>query len=515
MESKKKIIQNPSFLLLLTIDGWDENWKKHKLLKQAETHNFDELISSYPYTSLCIERSQEALKKIKDLSEVGYYKMGTGESFFTPLNFIDKSIKSKEFFKNKILLKSLENVKKNNSQLHLLGLASDSLIHSSLDHLDNLLMLAKKREVPSNKIFIHLILDGVDTEKNRGIEFIDKVKKIISKNKLGNIATIHGRTYAMDRNNNWSRTAKSYQALTQGEGRQTDDPEKIIQENYNKEIYDYELPPVVITKGKKPLTKVDKGDSFIFFNVSGDYARQLTKSFVMTGWEKFPDRTYVEDLFFVCFTEYEKHLPVKIAFPKKKPNNVLSEVLDNNQIPQLKISGHRKYPHLNLFFNGNRFLDTENQTTELIMSHKENEIKKEREITEEVGEKLIKNIKNKPYKFILANLANFDKTFLNQRNQDQLVGYIETTDNILGKIIKTVNNKNGLALITSTSNLMPLDKKDPPKTPLIMIKNDLEGKNLGWEKNSSKVMGDLSDIYSTVLKILEIPYNKNKGKPLI
>ncbi len=511
----KRKNQELSPLLLLTVDGWDTNWKNNDILKQAETPNLDNLISTYPCTVLNISRNSEALRKNKDQSEVGYYEMGSGEDFFTPLHFIDKEIRNNSFFKNKNLLKAVDHVKNNNSNLHLLGLASSSMIHSSLDHLEKLLVMVKKEGLTSSQVYLHIILDGVDDHKEKGLEMIKEIGKMINEQGIGRIASVHGSLYAMDRANHWNRIAKSYLALVEGEGVETENIEKNLEKNYKKEIYDYEIMPTVRVEDGRAVTKVRSGDSLIFFNVEEDYVRELTEAFTVIEWDKFPNRRYVEKLFFVNFVSCKEEPPAQTAFCKKIPKSSLSEVLAEKSLKQLKLSGQRKNIHINYFFKGEKEIKLEYEDKETISSEKKNLVSKEQEITTKIGEKMLKYIKEDQYEFSLVNLANFRQSFFKEENREQFLEYIESVDNWIGKVIKEALNKDIIAIITSTSSL-----EGKNKVPILMISNDWEGKTLGWKQFPEKELdivkpqGSLKHIYPTVLKIFNIRYNKDKLKPL-
>ena len=507
MSYQEKELPEASSVVLLTIDGWDCNWRQHKLFSRVETPNLEELLSSYPAAAFNISDKKESRKDRMDLAEKGYYALGTGAEMYSARDFIDRSIRDKTFFHNKALVGAMDNARKNNSQLHLLGLASDAEKYSSLNHLKNLLKMARQNKL--NKVYLHIILDGRDTAPDKGIEFIKKIKKYIQQFGVGEIATIHGSFYAMDRNNNWERVAKSYRTLTGVDGKTGQDPEEVIRENYNKEIYDKEIPPTIITDHGDPKAKIQESDSVIFFNIGGDRSRELTKAFVMSGWGKIPDRKYIKDLYFVCFTEYEKHLPIKIAFPKTGSPACLSEKLDNEGCPHLKISGVEKYPHWNYFFNGERSYQFSFEERELIAPEEEGGIWEEKkEATRETAEKVIRYIKQGQYRFLAANLGNFDsfKLITGKKDRERIIKYIEEIDFYIKKIYKMARNKDAFLFITSASNLAA-GKKAAAPVPLVAVHKKIEGKAL-WPQSLSQdlrvkgISGDLKDIKEIILNVL-------------
>lgn len=507
--SYDKYLHSASSVVLLTIDGWDDSWNQHKLFSQIETPALKELIASYPYVGFNICEEEEAAKQKNDLSEAGYYALGKGADMHSPLTFIDRSIKDGSFFENKVLLEALDHVKNNNSRLHLLGVASDAKEYSSLQHVKNLLILARDKEV--KEVYIHVILDGRDTAPDKGVKFVNQIQNYIKQLNIGKIATIHGSFYAMDRNNNWERVAKSYKALTESEGRYSEDPEEIIRESYSKEIYDKEFLPTVITEQGNPRGLVGEGDSVIFFNIKGDRSRELTKAFVMSSWDKIPDRKYVRNLYFVCFTEYEKHLPIKIAFSKIRGSFCLSEILSNKEYPQLKISGVEKFPHLNYFFNGEKLTQFPFEDRQLISREKGKDMLEGRkDVTHRIGEEMVKTIKEDKYKFILANIGNFDSSSFvggTKKEKEKLAEQVETIDGHIKKIARNILNKDGALIITSTSNFFGNKKKVSP-VPAVVVKKELEGKTLNWPQPSPENLssapppGSLKDFKDLILTMI-------------
>ena len=206
-----------------------------------------------------------------------------------------------------------------------MGLVSSGGVHSSIDHLFSLIDLAKKNGL--DEVYIHAILDGRDTQYNSGLNFVKEMENNFSRVKVGKIATISGRFYAMDRDNHWERIAKAYYAMVLGQGGKSDNPVKAIEESYKRKVYDEEFVPTVITEKGAPRALIGGNDSVIFFNFRSDRARQLTKAFVLPGFNKFERPEYLKDLCFICFTEYDKELPVEFAFSPKESKNGLGEII--------------------------------------------------------------------------------------------------------------------------------------------------------------------------------------------
>ncbi|MEK7189889.1 MAG: 2,3-bisphosphoglycerate-independent phosphoglycerate mutase, partial [Patescibacteria group bacterium] len=296
-------------VVLIILDGWgvappsDGN-----AITQAKLPNFTRFINTYPAMTLLASGNEVGLEWGQmGNSEVGHANIGAGRVCYQTLSRVNKSISDGSFFENKALLRACEHANKQKSTLHLMGLVSNGNVHSAEDHLYALLDLAQRQKV--KEVLIHVFLDGRDALFNGGLESVKKLQVKIKELKIGKIVSIAGRFYAMDRDNRWDRTQKAYEAIALGKVAETfSDPLKAIQASYDKKVYDEEfVPTVIVGKGDAPH-KIGKKDAIIFFNFRPDRARQLTKAFVLPGFEKFP-RPYSSDLFFTTMTEFEKDLP--------------------------------------------------------------------------------------------------------------------------------------------------------------------------------------------------------------
>ncbi len=266
MNEKPINAKPPRPLVLVVLDGWgvSEPYPGDAIAK-AKTPFFDSLIAEYPATTLRASGEAVGLPWGEaGNSEVGHLSLGLGRVLYQDLPRINKDISDNSFYKNKQLLEAVLHVKKYNSKLHLLGLVSDGCVHASIDHLYALLILAGRQGI--NEVYIHAILDGRDTSYNAGINFIKGIINSIKENGIGKIATLSGRFYAMDRNNNWSRTAKAYLAMAEGLGNLEKDPIEAIKKSYKNKIYDEEFMPTVITDNGKPVATIDDKDAVIFLN---------------------------------------------------------------------------------------------------------------------------------------------------------------------------------------------------------------------------------------------------------
>jgi len=524
MEENSQQSTRPKPVVLIVLDGWGVTQPySGNAISQADTEVLDQLTARYP--SMTLMASGEAVGLPwgeSGNSEVGHLNLGLGRILYQGLPRINKAISDNTFYKNEALLKAMEHTKKNDSQLHLMGLVSNGCVHASIDHLQALLVMAKERGV--GKVYIHAILDGRDTAYNSGLNFISGVERNIAEYGVGEIATVSGRFYAMDRDNHWDRIAKAYLAMTQGEGNREDSAVKAVEKSYKKKIYDEEFVPTVINgKDGKARTKdglISDNDAVIFFNYRADRAREITKAFVLPEFDKFPRPKFINNLLFVGFTEYEKDLPIEVAFPPEEIKNTLGEVISNAGLKQLRIAETEKYAHVTYFFNGGRETKSPGETHELVPSPPVDSYDLKPEMSaNEVTDKLIKAIEDDLYDFILVNFANADMVG-HTGNIQATIKAVETVDKCVGRIVKQVLARDGCVLITAdhgnaevefnmqTGSINKEHSANP--VPFIVVGKQFEGKSIGAQDapggdlSLMKPQGILSDVAPTILKIMNI-----------
>ncbi|MEA3464220.1 MAG: 2,3-bisphosphoglycerate-independent phosphoglycerate mutase [Patescibacteria group bacterium] len=529
--------KRPKPVVLIVLDGWGiAQPYSGNAVSQSNTPVFNELIAKYP--SITLRASGEAVGLPwgeAGNSEVGHSNLGMGRILYQDLPRINKAISDNSFYKNKTLLAACRHAKNNKSKLHLLGLVSNGCVHSSIDHLQALMALAKEQKI--ERLFIHVILDGRDTPYNSGLNFIREVERSIAEYGIGKIATISGRFYAMDRDNHWDRTEKAYLAMVEAKGNQSDDSVKAVEQSYNKKIYDEEFAPTVITAGegqeeRKPIAKIEDGDAVIFFNYRSDRAKQITKVFTLPDFAKFKRSKYLTDLFFVCFTEYEKNLPIEIVFPQEIISNTLGEIIAAANFKQLRIAETEKYAHVTYFFNGGREEKSKGEEHILVPSPSVDSYDLKPEMSAFIiAEKLVKAIKEEKYDFIFVNFANPDMVG-HTGNIQAAIKAIETVDKCLGKVVKACLDKDGVILVTADHgnaevmfNMQTgmIDKEHTANpVPFIVVGRQFEGHNLGRQDTPSgdlslvQPQGILSDVAPTVLKIMGLPKPKEMtGRSLI
>ena len=338
-------------VVLMVLDGYGlSDRTEGNAIAMANTPVMDKLMKEYPFVKGNASGLYVGLPDGQmGNSEVGHMNIGAGRIIYQDLTRITKAIEDGEFYKNEELLAAMENCKKNNSDLHLFGLLSDGGVHSHISHIYGLLEMAKKNGV--SNVYVHAFLDGRDTPPASAKDFVARLEDKMAEIGVGKVASLAGRYYAMDRDNNWDRVKEAYLSLTTGEGKSADNAVKALEESYAADVTDEFVVPTVITENGKPLSVVKPDDSVIFFNFRPDRAREMTRAFCddkFTGFE----REYIPTTF-VCFKDYDESIPNKlVAFKKEEIKNTFGEFLANNGKKQLRLAETEKYAHVTFFFNG-------------------------------------------------------------------------------------------------------------------------------------------------------------------
>lgn len=337
-------------------------------------------------------------------SEVGHTNMGAGRIVYQMLVKISKSIQDGDFFENKALLSAMDNCKKNNSTLHLMGLLSPGGVHSHMEHLYGLCEMAKKNGI--SKVFVHCFLDGRDVPPSSAAEYMEEAVKKINEIGVGKVATIAGRFYAMDRDNAWDRVEKAYSALVYGEGVQETDPVEAIKNSYANGVTDEFMLPTVVEKN----ATIQANDSVVFFNFRPDRARQITRSFVDPEFKGFERKNGFFPVEFICMAQYDAEMPnVKVAFPPEELTMTFGEYLSKNNKTQLRLAETQKYAHVTFFFNGGEEKQFEGEDRILVNSPKVATFDLQPEMSAyEVCDNLVASIKSGKYDVIICNFANPD-----------------------------------------------------------------------------------------------------------
>jgi len=514
--------ERPKPVVLIILDGWGiAPPSRSNAIALAKTPTIDNLIKTYP--ALSLQAAGEAVGLSwgeMGNSEVGHLNLGSGKLVYQNLPRINKAITDGDFFSNKKFLAAINHVRRNNSKLHLVGLVSSGGVHSSMDHFYALVELCQKEKL-KNQVLVHAILDGRDMPYNSGLDFVAEANSRLVDSKIGKIASVSGRFYALDRDNHWERLVLAYNAMVNGEAENFfGDPVEAVKASYNKKIYDEEFIPTVITEHGQPVGRVSHQDAVIFFNFRADRARELTKAFVLPGFAKFP-REYLSGLYFVTMTEYEKDLPVEVAFPPETIDTPLAKVIAEAGLKQLHIAETEKYAHVTFFFNGGQEKAFVGEERILIPSPRVDSYADKPEMSaKEITQRAIKEIMAKRYDFIVMNFANGDMVS-HTGDLKATIKACEAVDNGVKKIVEATLAHNGVVVITAdhgnAEELINLQSGNMDKehstypVPLIIVGRHWEGKTGGGADSPNsdlslvKPAGLLSDVAPTILKIMDLP----------
>ena len=487
--------------MLMILDGFGENnHKEGNAVELANTPNIDRLMKIWPTTNIHASELSVGLPEGQmGNSEVGHTNIGAGRIVYQELTKITKSIEDGDFFAIPELVEAIENCKKNNSKLHILGLVSDGGVHSHIRHLFAILELAKRKDFEN--VYVHCFTDGRDTAPTSGESYITMLEEKMKEKGVGKIATISGRFYSMDRDKRWDRVEKGYKALVYGEGEKATSAISAIEASYQKEVFDEFVEPTVICNGDEPIATINNNDSVIFFNFRPDRAREITRSLVDPEFDGF--ETKKMNLYYVCFTSYDETMPnVKIAFKKEPLVNTFGEVVSKNGLKQLRIAETEKYAHVTFFFNGGAEKQYKGEDRILIPSPKVQTYDLKPEMSAiEVTDKVVKAINSDKYNCIILNYANPDMVG-HTGSLEATIKAIETIDGCVERVVKAMEEKQGVILMTAdhgNAEQMIDYKTGEPHTahttnpvPLVLI--GMQGVKLKE--------GKLADLAPTMLNII-------------
>ena len=490
--------------MLMILDGFGINENTDgNAVKLANTPNIDKLMKKYPTTEMYTSGLKVGLPEGQmGNSEVGHTNIGAGRIVYQELTKITKSIEDGDFFAIPEFIEAIENCKKHNSKLHILGLVSDGGVHSHIRHLYGLLEMAKRRDFEN--VYVHCFLDGRDTPPSSGESYIMQLEEKMKEKGVGKIASISGRYYAMDRDKRWDRVKKCYDALVNGEGNKATSATIAIEDSYQKEVFDEFVEPTVICNGDTPIATIQENDSVIFFNFRPDRARQITRAIVDPDFDGFETKKL--KTYFVCFTSYDETMPnVKIAFKKEPIVNTFGEVISKNGLTQLRIAETEKYAHVTFFFNGGEEKQYPGEDRILVPSPKVATYDLQPEMSaREVTENVVKAINSEKYNAIILNYANPDMVG-HTGSLPAAIKAVETIDECVGKVVEAVLAHDGTLIITAdhgNCEQMIDYKTGEPHTahttnpvPLILVSNN---------ENYKVKSGKLADLAPTLLEILGI-----------
>lgn len=492
-------------VVLMILDGYGlSDEVKGNAVKAADTPVMDRLMKEYPFvkghaSGLAVGLPEGQMGN----SEVGHLNMGAGRIVYQDLTRITKSIEDGDFFKKPELLEAVENCKKNNSDMHIMGLLSNGGVHSDNSHLYAVLKLCKEQGL--DRVYVHCFMDGRDTLPTSGEGFVKELCDVMKK-ETGSIATIIGRYWAMDRDNRWERIKKAYDALVFGKGVKETDPVEAVKNSYARDITDEFIEPAVIEKDGKPTATIKENDSVIFINFRPDRAREISRTFCCDDFTGF-DRGKRIKTTYVCFTEIDESIPnKKIVFKEEEILNTFGKYISDNGLKQARIAETEKYAHVTFFFNGGVEKPNPGEDRFLIPSPKVATYDLQPEMSAyQVKDKLIEVIKKGEHDVIIINFANPDMVG-HTGVMDAVIKAIETVDECVGEVVEVIKEAGGVMFLCAdhgnaeelidpeTGSVWTAHTTNP--VPFILI-NGPEGAKL-------KEDGKLCDIAPTLLELLEL-----------
>ncbi|MEX1997883.1 MAG: 2,3-bisphosphoglycerate-independent phosphoglycerate mutase [Candidatus Andersenbacteria bacterium] len=511
----------PRPLVVTILDGWGISFvKEGNAIMAATTPTMDMFARHYPSAGILAAGIEVGLPwgEVGN-SETGHSNIGAGQVQYQALPSIDKAIEDRSFFANQVLLQAIAHVKRNNSNLHIMGLASTGGVHAHLNHLFALLRLVAHEQIYDH-VFLHLFTDGRDSPPQSALAYLRQTAEVMAQYKIGKIASVTGRLYAMDRNENWERTQATFNLLTGGPrqvGAST--AEQAVTQAYERNIFDEMIPPTAITEGGGPLATIRDNDAVIFFNYRPDRARQITRAFVETDFTNFRRPTVPTNLFFATMTQYDPRLPAPAAFIEEPVALPLAKVISQAGLTQLHIAETEKYAHITYYLNGGHEQPFPGEEHVLIKSSGiKNFAERPHMEAEAITDRLLHEIQRGLFDVYFVNLANADMV----GHSGDIAATIEActfVDQCLARLHTAVQAAHGALLVTADHG--NAEEKLHPKTkavetdhtsnpvPLHYVIEHLRRTTPRSEAELvalfSSPIGVLADIAPTILDILDIP----------
>ena len=531
-------------VVLIIRDGWGNNpypeYQESNAVHLARTPVDDSLRKRYPHVQIHTSGEDVGLPAgVIGNSEVGHQNIGAGRIVNQELLRISTMIRSGEFNKNEVLLKTIAHVKNSKANLHLMGLTSDAGVHSSLKHLYRLLALAKSNGLNANQVFVHNFSDGRDCQPDLGIKFCQQIEVKLDEIGVGKIASVIGRFYAMDRDDRWERVEIAYRLLTEGVGSQVKKATEAYSQYYkepddqNRKGDEFIRPTVIVDNEGKPLPRISEGDSVIFYNFRGDRPRQLTKAFCL---DNFPFQVEGKDgvvremgfkrnckmsVNFITMTEYEQGLPVKavVTKPPKMPNT-LGAYVSQVGLKQFRCAETEKFPHVTFFFNDYKDEPYEGEERQIIASPRDVTTydQKPEMSAPAVTHEMLRRIASEKYDLMVLNYANGDMVG-HTGSLPAAIKAVETVDNGVGKIVNAVMAKGGALIVTADHG--NCEQMIDPETGGIHTAHTVYDVDLivvddQYRGNQLRAGGRLADIAPTALRLLGLQQPTDmKGESLV
>lgn len=520
-DNKKQHVPDPKYrpIVLVVLDGWGEwDTKMGNPVAVAQLPTIDMMDKYYP--KMLVEASGLAVGLpwgVFGNSEVGHQTMGSGQIIYHYLPTITAAIQSGSFFMNENLLKAMVHARENNSDLHIMGLLSDGGVHSHIEHILPLLQMAKQQNLKN--VFIHGFTDGRDTPPHSARKYVEQVQAYTKKEGLGELATLSGRYYAMDRNRNFDRVEHAFKALVKGEGIMGKDAVEAVEKQKEHTKTDEYLEPIVLTRDNgEPIALIKENDSVINFNFRGDRARQLS-AFFLPEFKEFKEVKCPPNVRYTTFTSYQDDMPLNVVFPPQKITTRLADILSKLGKKQLRIAETEKFAHVTYFFNGGLGEPFAGEDRIFVPSKNVPSYASVPEMSAlEVTEKLIKAINTDKYDFCLVNYANPDMVG-HTGNFQAGIQAVEVVDGCLDQLIKCVLAKNGCLLITADhGNVEEMVNLESGEIDTQHSTNPVPFWFISPDNKRSKpipyvmpadIKGMIADIAPTILELMNLP--KTKG----
>lgn len=507
--------------VLVVIDGFGVAApSRGNAIAMAKTPVLDRLMTQYPTMTLQAAGDAVGLPWGEmGNSEVGHRSIGTGRVIYQDLPRITRAIVDGSFFTNPAFTQAIGTAVKNKAKVHIIGMFSSAGVHSLDEHGFALLELCQR--LGAKEVFIHAFLDGRDSPFNSGVEFLSRLEQKMSDLGVGRLATFSGRYYAMDRDNRWDRIALAYAAMVEGKGPTAERAVDALQASYNQSVYDEQALPTVMVKDGKPVATIGDHDAVIFFNFRNDRARELTKAFVLPGFEKFQRPEYLRDLSFVTMTEYEKDLPVAIAFPPEVVTDPLGKVYSDAGLKQVHAAETEKYAHVTFFFNGGVEAAFPGEDRILVPSPSVPSYDLKPDMSaRQITDRVIQALNTGQYSFVVINYANPDMVG-HSGNMPATIKAMEYVDDFLGQVVEATLSLNGFVVVTGdhgnaeakidaqTGGVSKEHSANP--VPLIVVANDLPPAYFQRyhspmrDLSTVTPVGVLADIAPTILNLAGLP----------
>lgn len=499
-------LPTPRPLLVVVLDGWGISFvEKGNAIEAAETPAMDDFALHYPTAALRAASIEVGLPwgEVGN-SEVGHSNIGAGQVRYQILPMIDKAIADKSFFSNRVLTEAVKHAQDNNSSLHLMGLASTGGVHSHVNHLLALLKMAAEMGL-KERVYLHLFTDGRDTPPQNALTTLPLIEDAIGRYGTGRIASVTGRFYAMDRNENWSRTQQTYEMLT-GAARAAGaaSARQAIEQSYGQQIFDEMIPPTAITHGGSPIAAIGNNDAVLFFNYRPDRARQLTRAFVEPDFIGF-SRTLPANIYFATMGQYDPRLPAPAAFIEEPVPQPLARVISDAGLKQLHIAETEKYAHVTYYLNGGYEQPFPNEEHVMIQSSSVKNFSDQpqmgaREITDRVAAEIARGeydvyFINYANADMVGHTGNFEATKVACGIVDECLGRLR--DNVLpvgGAILVTADHGNAEEKIHPLTGAVETDHTSNP-VPIHFIREELK-------RTSPRSLEELTALYSSPIGVL-------------